>query len=315
MISRRLIRIKTMQTYYAFSQSPSEIDINGIQKELERSLNESYHLFLSLHCLLVSIFDFARDRMEIALNKHLATYEDLNPNKKFIDNQIISSIIKNRQIEAALRNQQLSWRENTEFLKTVWSSIVNSDYYKNYMLSTNSSFKEDRDIITNIINNTLLNNDDLDDILEDKSIYWNDDLEFLLSNIIQNLKRYNEHTILNYMLPPLYKDEEDKTFAIHLLKKTILHYNEYDELILSILKKWELDRIAFLDRVIIHLALTEIMYIPDMPVKVTINEYLDLAKCYSTDKSNIFVNGILDKIYKDLQLTGRLNKTGLGLVE
>lgn len=315
MISRRLVRIKAMQTYYAFLQDGSETSISNIWNELERSINKSYELYINLHCLFISIFDYAEERIEISRKKLIPTYEDLNPNTKFIDNRIINSFRNEPTIKRYISNNDYNWSDHPEFIKRMWIVITNSDYYKEFMDSKTNSFQEDSKMINKIISKVFTDNIELDEILEEKSIYWNDDMEFLLSNILQSLKKYNEQNISNYRLLPIFKNEEDEQFAKTLIKKVTLNKVKFDKIILDTLQKWELERIAFMDRVILHLALCEFTEMPTVPIKVTINEYLDIAKCYSTEKSNVFINGILDKIYIKLKSENNLNKKGLGLVE
>lgn len=315
MISRRLVRIKAMQTYYAFLQDGGEQNISNIQKELQWNIEQSYQLFIHLHCLLLAIFDFAGDRMEIAKNKHIKTDHDSNPNLKFLNNTIIAAFANDPQISRARSNNDLNWSEHPEFIKSIWMQINSASYFKEFMSDKEISFKQDLDIINKIISKNIIYNSVLEEILEDKSIYWNDDLELLCSNIMQNLKKYNESNISTFKLPHIFKNDDDEEFSRILIKRAALNKDHFDKIILESLKKWELERIAVLDRVLLHLALCEITQIPDMPVKVTINEYLDIAKYYSTDKSSIFINGILDKIYNELRTSGQLNKTGLGLVQ
>ncbi len=314
MISRRLVRIKAMQTYYAFLQDGNDRNISSVQKDLEWNINQSYQLFIHLHCLLVKVFDFAGAKIEIGRNKHIPTLEEINPNTKFIKNRIIASFLNDTAIEKAMININLNWSEYPEFIKSIWQQISNSQYYRDYMSDPEISIHQDFDIINKIISKNIIYNSQLEEILEEQNICWNDDLEFLCSNLIQNLKKYNEKNIETFHLPPIFKNAEDEEFSEILIKRTALNKDKFDKIILESLQKWELERIAFLDRVILHLALGEITQIPDMPVKVTINEYLDIAKFYSTEKSSIFINGILDKIYSELKASGNLNKTGLGLV-
>ena len=314
MISRRLVRIKTMQTYYAFLQDSGETSSDKIWKELQHNINESYDLYIHLHCLIIAIADFAEDRIEINRNKHITTEKDLNPNTKFIDNKIIQAFRDDSKISIYMNKNQYNWSEHPEFIKKIWEKVSNSEYYKKFMSDPEISVQGDIHIINRIITKSITGSKDLDEILEDKSIYWNDDLEFLLSNIIQQLKKIGTNGAESFFLPALYKDMDDRKFANDLIIKTALHKKEFDKSILVILQKWDLERIAVIDRVILHLALCEITEFPNMPVKVTINEYLDIAKFYSTEKSSIFINGILDKVYTQLKDTNNLNKKGLGLV-
>ncbi len=319
MISRRLVRIKAMQTYYAFLQSEEEWSSEKIQKNLEINIENSYDLYIYIHCLMIAISDHAKKRIEISKNKHIPTFDDLNPNTRFINNSIIKSFRENEKISEYYSNQNYNWSEYETFIKQTWTKISNSEFYQNYMEKPETTIKDDIKIISKILSKTIADNPKLDEILEDKNIYWNDDLEFLISNIIQNIKKLsgteeNKYD-LTYQLQTLYKNATDERFAKNLITKTALNKTKFDKIILDTLKKWELERIAFTDRVLLHLAFCEIYEFPELPVKVTINEYLDIAKCYSTEKSNIFINGILDKVYMKLKSENKLNKKGLGLVE
>lgn len=315
MISRRLIRIKAMQTYYSFLQDSDSQNLNSLQRELEYNIKQSYSLFIQLHCLLINIADYATERIEIAKNKHIKSEADLNPNTKFINNIIINNLHKADQVEKTLRDKTFSWNENPHFIKNLYAKIISSQYYIDYMNNDERSYKEDLNIINKIITKIIIVNPLINEIIEEHSIYWNDDLEFLASNLIANLKKHDIKTIENYKLPPIFKNQEDEDFANKLIKTTALHSSNYDEIIQQTLEKWELERIALLDRVLLHLALAEIMEFPDLPAKVSINEYIEISKFYSTSKSSVFINGVLDKIYLELKSSGKLNKSGLGLVE
>lgn len=315
MISRRLVRIKAMQTYYAFLQDSGEVSAEKIWNNLRFNIEKSHELYVYLHCLLLAVCDFAVTRIENNKKKQIATHSDLNPNTKFIDNKVFELFRNNTIINKFYSNNDFDWSDQQRFIKTLWTQISESDYYLEYMSSMESTLKEDIQLIEKIISKTITGNEELDEILEEKSIYWNDDLEFLLSNIVQGIKKLKDKADVKYSIKDVFKNEEDEDFAKKLIIKTALNTIKYDKTILDTLKKWELERIAFTDRVILHLGLCEMTEFPDMPVKVTINEYLDIAKFYSTEKSSVFINGILDKIYSELKSENKLNKKGLGLVE
>ncbi|MDD4148816.1 MAG: transcription antitermination factor NusB [Bacteroidales bacterium] len=317
MISRRLVRIKAMQTYYAFLQDSGDVSAERIWHELRFNIEKSHELYVYLHCLLLAVCDYAEGKIELNKKKHLPSHEDLNPNTRFINNKIFEAFRNNSTINNLYSNVDFNWSDYPEFIKSIWLQITTADYYKTYTSSEGNSIKEDIKIIDKIISKILVENSELDEILEEKSIFWNDDLEFLLSNIVQGIKKIkiSEDTPIRYSLKDVFRDAGDEEFAKKLIVKAALHKDRYDRNILETLKKWELERIAFIDRVILHLALCEINEFPDMPVKVTINEYLEIAKYYSTEKSSLFINGILDKIYNQLKEQNLLNKKGLGLVE
>ncbi len=313
MISRRLIRIKAMQTYYVFIQDNGEKTKDALWKELLHNINSSYNLYIYMHCLLVSVFDYAQEITEIKKNKLLPNQSDLNPNTKFIDNKVIQLFRDCPEVMSYLSNSDYNWSEYREFVKKIYENICRTEYYKNYMNNPEISIDQDIKIINKIISKSLCNNDELDEILEETSIYWNDDLEFLFSNIMQNIKKIDEsHT--SYTIQDIFKSDSDRDFARTLITKTALNQNKFDKIILDTLQKWELERVALIDKVILHLALCEITEIPNMPARVTMNEYLDISKFYSTDKSSIFINGILDKVYSKHKLSSDFNKSGLGLL-
>ena len=312
MISRRLLRIKAMQTYYAFRQDGTQ-NLEDALKELNKSALRSYDLYLSIFCLLIQLRDYAANKIEIRQHKMLPLPEDLNPNKKFVDNPVFEKIRKNYLIEQYIGNREYNWSNNPELIKNLWSEIENSDFYHAYMKKTNPHYEHHKDIVRSILNEVITNNESLDQLLEEKSIYWNDDLEFLAGIIIKNINTTEiKHEFV--ILDELYKSDDDKKFGIQLLKNTILNADKYDDIIVDLLQKWDLQRVAFLDKIILHLAITELLKMPEIPVKVTINEYLDIAKYYSTQKSNNFINGILDAVYNHHKNAGTLNKSGKGMV-
>ena len=279
-----------------------------------RQISKSYELFAEMFCLIVAIADHAEYKIEFNRNKLLPTEEDLNPNRKFVDNKIIQAFRSEPTIKKYMEKATSNWSEHYEFVRNVFNKMANSEFYKKYMEDENRSIKQDADVICKIINKYLIDNTDLDEILESESIFWNDDLEFSLSNLIQTIKKLNDDNIENFRLPAMFKNEEDREFAKTLIKNTCLYRQKFDELIEKNLQKWELQRIAFMDRVILHLALCEMTQFPELPVRVTINEYIDIAKGYSTEKSGTFVNGILDKIYNQIKDDKSLNKIGMGLL-
>ncbi len=301
-----------MQTYYSFKQN-GDLLLADALKELDKSVLRSYDLYIGLFCLFVAIRDFAAEKIELRQNKQLPTKEDLNPNTKFIDNIYFSKIINNPIVEKYMNNTEYNWSKNPEFLRNVWNLIENSDFYISYMSSSSSSIEDEKNIFKSIANKIISDNDELDNILEDSSIYWNDDLEFLLGIIIKNIN-YTLITDESVQVDEIYKTNDDKKFAHSLLTKTILNSDKFDGIVTEFLQKWDLNRIAFLDKIILHLALCELLEMPDIPVKVAINEYLDIARFYSTQKSNNFINGILDAVYNQHKLAGTLNKTGKGLI-
>ena len=313
MISRRIIRTKVLQVLYAYYSS-DEKSINNTEKELFFCIQKAYELYHYLFALVIEIADYAEGRIEIKKNKHQPSYDDLNPNTKFISNQIINQLRSNRQLNAYIEQKKLSWKDNPELIKELYLLMIDSDMYEIYMADPVRSYRDDRKFIEKLFSKIILLSEDLYVVLEEKSIYWNDDVEFVISMIVKTLKRFNEMSDDSQKLMPLYKDQEDKDFTKELLRKAIINHDELRELIKEHSKNWDVDRIAFMDILIMQLAITEFLYFPTIPTKVSLNEYIELSKFYSTEKSRNFINGILDKTLKDLKRLDKVNKTGRGLI-
>ncbi|MBN2806001.1 MAG: transcription antitermination factor NusB [Prolixibacteraceae bacterium] len=313
MISRRIIRIKVMQALYAFHSSPDQT-INLAEKELFFSINKSYDLYHWMLQLLVEIHQFSLERLEIKKQKNLPTSDDLNPNTRFIENPIILKIIENKPLQKYLEQSKLSWHDYPELIKKLHTELIESEQYTSYMSSANHTLKDDYNLIEYFYANIVVQSEDLYQLLEEQSIYWNDDLEFVASMIIKTLRKFKLSTLPTKSLMPLFKDEDDIDFTKKLFRKAVLNTEEHREIIKKHLRNWELDRVAFIDVLIMEMALCEFLYFNSIPTKVSLNEYIDLAKFYSTTKSRTFINGILDKILKSLKEEGQITKIGRGLV-
>jgi N utilization substance protein B len=264
--------------------------------------------------LLVEIADYAENRIEIKRNKHQPTPEDLNPNTKFIDNQLIKQLRENRVLRAYIEKQKLTWANHPDLIKELYLIIQESDFYKQYMGTSGRSYTEDRKFAEKVFNNVFLVSEELYQVLEEQSIYWNDDVDFVISVINKTLKKFTEHSSASTGLMPLFKDEDDREFAKDLFRKAIINHDELQVLVKSHSNNWDLERIAFMDILIMQLAITEFLYFPSIPTKVTMNEYIELSKFYSTEKSRNFINGILDKTLKDLKKEDKVQKAGRGLI-
>jgi N utilization substance protein B len=313
MISRRIIRTKVLQVLYAYYSS-EERSINNTEKELFFCIHKSYDLYHYLFALVIDIADYAGNRIELKRNKHQPTHDDLHPNTKFISNLFIQQLRENRQLTAYLNQTKLSWVNHADLIKELYLILTESEMYQEYINSQTRSYMEDRKFIEKIFNKIFLVSEELYEVLEEQSIYWNDDIEFVISVIIKTIKRFNEFSDSNQRLMPLYKDEEDREFARDLLRKSVINHDELQSLIKIHSSNWDVDRIAFMDILMMQLAITEFLYFPSIPTKVTMNEYIELSKFYSTEKSRNFINGILDKTLKDLKKEGKIIKAGRGLV-
>ena len=313
MISRRIIRTKVLQVLYAYYSS-EERSINNTEKELFFCIHKTYDLYHYLLALVIEIADYAETRIELKRNKHQPTQEDLHPNIKFVSNLFIQQLRENRQLTAYLNQTKLSWVNHPELIKELYLIVTESEIYQEYVSSETRSFMDDRKFIEKIFNKIFLVSEELYEVLEEQSIYWNDDIEFVISVIIKTTKRFNETTDSGQHLMPLYKDEEDREFARDLLRKSVINHDELQALIKVHSSNWDVERIAFMDILMMQMAITEFLYFPSIPTKVTMNEYIELSKFDSTEKSRNFINGILDKTLKDLKKEGKINKAGRGLV-
>lgn len=302
-----------MQVLYAYYTSEDK-SLNNAEKELFFCIRKTYDLYHYLLALVIEITDFAEQRIEIKRNKHQPTYEDLHPNTKFISNQVIQQLRENRSLHTYIEQQKLTWVNYPELIKELYLFLIESDFYKAYMADKNRSFFDDRKFIEKVFTNIILLAENLYEALEEMSIYWNDDVEFTVSMISKTLKKFNPHSGSDQKLLPMFKDQDDREFAKDLLRKSIINHDELRELIKEHSRNWDLDRIAFMDILIMQLAATEFIYFPTIPTKVSLNEYIELSKYYSTEKSRNFINGILDKTLKDLKKSGKINKAGRGLI-
>ncbi len=314
MLTRRHIRIKVMQTLYAMKQTESS-DLNKEEKFLRFSMDKMYDLFLVNLQLLVEIKKHAEEFSEKSQQKYLATDEEKNPNLKFIQNEVIAILEANVQLKAGIDKKKINpWHLDDEYVIILWNAIKDSEWYATYMTSEDSSFKEDKEFVITIFKEIIAPNDKLYEYIEDQKLTWVDDLAVINTAIVKMLRKLKVTDDEFLRLPELLKDEEDHEFAIEIFKKTALNDATFGKEIEGKTPNWDNDRIAELDKIIIKMAICEFLKFPSIPVKVTINEYLEIAKEYSTPKSSIFINGILDKISKEYQEKGKLNKVGRGLM-
>lgn len=307
MINRILIRLKIVQIVYAYYQNGGK-NLDTAEKELFFSLSKAYDLYNYLLLLMVEVTKQANKRLNAAKNKLVPTKEELFPNTKFVENRFIAQLEVNKQLLEFSNNQKKTWENEADFVKTLCDKILESDIYKEYMASETSSYEEDRELWRKLYKNIIFNNIELDQVLEDQSLYWNDDKEIVDTFVLKTIKRFDEKNGAKQELLPEFKDEEDQDFARRLFRRTILNADYYRHLISENTKNWDLDRVAFMDVVIMQIALAEILSFPNIPVSVSLNEYVEIAKLYSTPKSGGFINGTLDGIVNSLKKENKLTK-------
>lgn len=307
MINRVLIRLKIIQIVFAYYQNGSK-NLDSAEKELFFSLSKAYDLYNYLLMLMVALTEYAQKRMDTAKAKFSPTKEELYPNMKFVENKFVAQLEVNEQLNQFIANQKRTWDNDQDFIKSLFEKIITSDIYKEYMESSDHSYDADRELWRKIYKTFIFNNDDLDEVLEDQSLYWNDDKEIVDTFVLKTIKRFEEKNGATQELLPEFKDEEDQEFARRLFRRTILNSDYYRHLVSDNTKNWDLDRIAFMDVIIMQTALAEILSFPNIPVSVSLNEYVDIAKLYSTAKSGGFINGTLDGIVNQLKKEGKLTK-------
>jgi N utilization substance protein B len=314
MISRRIIRTKVLQILYAHV-STADKPISVSENELHFSIQKTYDLYHLLLSLPVELADYAEKMIGIRKMKNFPTAEELNPNLRFVSNRLVNKLRSNHDLSAYVQKNKVNWANSQELVKNIYQSMVESEVYRNYLDSKVDDFQNDKKFCEEFYAEVLLKSEFVFNEFEEQSIYWNDDLDFVVSMVIKTLKKFRDDSSINDHLSSLYKDEEDKEFTIKLFRKTLSKSDENRKTIETYTKNWDVDRVATMDILIMELALTELTEFPSVPIKVTLNEYIELAKFYSTHRSSIFINGVLDRITKDFKEQGKIIKAGRGLLE
>ena len=304
-----------MQALYAFIQSPDKDMAKG-EKNLHNNISKIYDLYIYLLMLLNEIRHHAENAIADARNKHLPTAQDINPSTRFIDNMVFKQLAANRNLEKEIRERKISWQEEGEMIRKIFQQIKEGESYKTFMASGDSSYNTQRDLIINIYSEFISGNEILEYYFEEKNIFWVDDIDFVNAMVIKTISALTESSDENTSLMKIYKDEEDdKKFIVDLFRKTIISNEETEKFIGEKTKNWEMDRIAMMDVLLMKMAITEILNFNNIPVKVSLNEYIEISKEYSTPKSKIFINGILDKLVADFRANDTIRKVGRGLME
>lgn len=306
MINRELIRIKIVQLTYAYYQNGNR-NLDMAEKELLFSLSKAYHLYHYLLALIVAVSKEARKYYDVELAKAKRENKEL-PSSKFVDNKFATQLEENKQLCDFISNQKQTWDDDIEFVRKLYLQIEQSRTYVDYMESDDNSYEADREVWRKLYKTLIMENDELDSVLEEKSLYWNDDKEIVDTFVLKTIKRFEPENNVKQELLPEYKDEEDKDFARKLFRATILNADQYQRYMSETSRNWDFSRLAYMDVVIMQIAIAEMLTFPNIPINVTINEYVDLAKIYSTPKSFGYINGMLDSIARYLISTGVLLK-------
>lgn len=306
MINRELIRIKIVQLTYAYYQNGNK-NMDSAEKELLFSLSKAYDLYNYLLLLIVAVSREERRRVEIAMQRAEREGTEL-PSQKFVFNKFAVQLEDNKMLNTFVENQKLTWTDDIEFVRKLCNQIEESLAYREYMADAEDSYEADREVWRKIYRQLIVDNDDLKSLLEEKSLYWNDDKEVVDTFVLKTIKRFDPKNNSMQELLPEYKDEEDKDFARKLYRATILNADTYQRYMSETSRNWDFSRLAYMDVVIMQIAIAEMLTFPNVPVSVTINEYVDLAKLYSTPKSGAYINGMLDSIARYLVRTGKMLK-------
>lgn len=313
MLNRRHIRIKVMQTLYMMQQSNSE-NIQAGEKFLINSIENIQDLYLLMLSTLIEVRKKEEEYISLAKKKHLATSEERNPNKRFIDNKVLLLLENSISVSSKIEEKNLTqWQIHDNYIQLLLDEIKESEFYKSYMAKEKVTFKDDQKFVLDIFTEIVAPNEKIYSFFEDNKLTWLDDLP-LVNTMIQKQIRQLKDGDSQIFVPKVYKDHEDQDFALNLYRKTILNYKELSEEFSDKTPNWDPERIAELDTIILRMAICEMLKFTSIPVKVTINEYLEIAKEYSTPKSSIFINGVLDNISKVYTQDGRMTKIGKGLL-
>jgi transcription antitermination protein NusB len=319
MLGRRQYRVKVLQGLYAFFQG-GEPRVEVAEKNLLHSIEKTEELYYLHLSFILEVVAFYRRRMEDAKHKFLPTPDELDPSLKLLENRVILCLQQNRELNQRIGRYKFDWSEDQEMMRKVSVRIRESREHKDYLESGNNSWSEDKEFLVRIFKRYIARSAELQSYCEERNIFWMDDFDWAASFVLKTLKAIPEdfgpasHIMSLFTRDEEDNPEDDRKFTRALFRKTILHSGEYEPLISSRTRNWELDRIALTDVIILKMALTELMHMPNIPIKVTLNEYIEMAKSFSSVKSKLFINGILDKLVTDLQGEKKIRKTGRGLL-
>lgn len=312
MLSRRVLRTKVVKAVYAHTQC-EDLTPAASEKNLVLSIDRAYDLYFHLLALVPEIAEYAAERIRIGENKKLPTYDDLHPNRKFVENRVIVRLTEDENLQNELKARKLSWKNHRDLIVALYNALIRQPFYQKYMLSEERSFREDAQLVSDIYMTILEEFEPLETVLEEQSALWNDDLGFLLTMVSRTVLSMREtHEAIKLM--PQFKSEEDLDYAKALLRYTIAGYDRISLLLDNSMSNWDIERVALMDKIILVTAIAEAENFPSIPVRVTMNEYIDIAKCYSTASSGSFINGVLDKMINRLTEEGKIIKSGKGLL-
>ena len=315
MTSRRLIRIKVLQLLYAYGKREG-MTIAEVERELMKSISKSTDLYYETLLLLTEIQRRAYLKIDAARNKRLASNIDLNPNTRFIENPVLKAIENNNKFQNYIHSNTITWNDSQETVVYFYNKLIESKAYQKYMHQKDASFEDHKQMVINLFSEIIISDDMFYQTLEERSLYWNDDFELVLSLVYKTLKNIQANqTEEDIILYPVFKPEEDTEYARTLMRKSMLEEDENIKLIDKFTYNWEIERISDMDKLIMSCAISELRNFPSIPVKVTLDEYIEISKTYSSPKSGAFINGVLDKAISLLKDSNQIVKTGRGLID
>ncbi|MDL5511638.1 transcription antitermination factor NusB [Arenibacter sp. M-2] len=315
MLTRRHIRVKVMQCIYALTQSKDD-SLEKQEKFLKVSIENMYTLYLLMLSLFIELHERAESQLSLSSKKYLKNNSDSYPDKeKFLKNKLLLQIAGNKTLKDELSKRKLNnWYLNEEYIRIIYNEVMESDIYAKYMSNTESTYEEDKRLIIDLFRDIIAPNEKIYDYFEDDKLTWVDDIPIVNTFLLKQFKKVKESTVPSYFLPPLFMDGDDMVYANMLLRKTLLNNSKLEQEIEGKTPNWDKDRIADIDAILLKMAICELLNFPSIPERVTINEFLEIAKEYSTPKSSIFINGILDKLVREYKEDGKLKKVGRGLL-
>lgn len=309
MLSRHFLRVKVLQSLYAYIVTEnSSLDI--AEKELDKSISETYDLEVYLFSSLLEMRDIAENQIEDAKGKFFPTEEEKNPNMRFVNNELLRQLSENTELTKAIEKLKINWSDQRDLLKRILNKFKASNSYKDYMSKEEITYDDDKKAVIQLLKNYLLKNESFLDYLAELKLYWESDFQYIGLSFLKFLKEFKQSDSASKSITKSFgfDEKEIRDFALDLFKKCVSHYDEFDSMFDKHIENWDKERIAFMDTLIIKMGLVELVYCPEIPVRVTLNEYIEMAKEFSTERSNLFVNGLLDRFLIDLRASGKIRK-------
>ena len=309
MLSRHFLRVKVLQSLYAYIVTEnSSLDI--AEKELDKSISETYDLEVYLFSSLLEMRDIAENQIEEAKGKFFPTEEEKNPNMRFVNNELLRQLSENTELTKAIEKLKINWSDQRDLLKRILNKFKASNSYKDYMSKEEITYDDDKKAVIQLLKNYLLKNESFLDYLAELKLYWESDFQYVGLSFLKFLKEFKQSDSASKSITKSFgfDEKEIRDFALDLFRKCIGHYDEFDSMFDKHIENWDKERIAFMDTLIIKMGLVELVYCPEIPVRVTLNEYIEMAKEFSTERSNLFVNGLLDRFLIDLRASGKIRK-------